>query len=869
MKRFLLAVTILMGSLQAIHAQGTPFQALLSYVQNVYQFSQICQQEKVYLHFDNTAYFQGDIIWFSAYVVNATTQTPAQSKVLYVELLSPNGVVLKQLKLKVENGQAHGSFPLVETPIEEARALRGVMALPSGFYEVRAYTRTMLNFDEAGVFSRVFPVYEAPKKEGDYSNPAMKRWDNPYEQLRPETDKAKTINMTFYPEGGSLVMGVENRVAFKAMDENGMGVAVKGNVQVDKDEAPIPFTTTHDGMGYFDIVPTKKRHTVDVAYGDKIHTFRLPEADEEGYALRVDNSRAEHIRGQLSGYAGCQDELLGVMLICRGAVSYFDTISIKQGRALFVVPKENLPTGIHQLHLFNAAGELFAQRHVFVNNGIAAGEVRVTASATQYAPFEQVKMSVKTSLPDGTPMPATISMAVRDRQNLGTIYEDNVMTNMLLSSELKGYIHSPEFYFADTSPVHVQALDLLMMVQGWTRYNWHKMARVEPFYIKHYVEDGLVIDGYVLNRMKDKPIEGATVKMRLYSPDRSQTQETSVITDENGSFGFSVEEFDGKWDMFLSVFKDGKEQDCRLKLDRASRPTVRAYTLTDTYLTDDVATADDIEVERLSNEPSLQADPDSVFLLDNVDIYGRKKYVDYLTFKAYDAEEDTEFHLDQGNYSYMVRDYLAEKGYNIDYSRYTGVMPETITTREEMMTWALEQCPINNRRVLWYLHNEDSEWMKQSYTPGFDIDMADVKSIIVYDSPFDYHQIPVVRDVLTMEQLEELEQSKDVGDFMFSRGLYVVDISMYPKGLRRSKVKGQRQTSFRGYSEVPDFYAPEYPDGPIQGDVDYRRTLYWNPSLTTDAEGAASVEFYNNGYSKEFSVSAEGISAGGVVLRLK
>lgn len=869
MKRFLLAVTILMGSLQAIHAQGTPFQALLSYVQNVYQFSQICQQEKVYLHFDNTAYFQGDIIWFSAYVVNATTQTPAQSKVLYVELLSPNGVVLKQLKLKVENGQAHGSFPLVETPIEEARALRGVMALPSGFYEVRAYTRTMLNFDEAGVFSRVFPVFEAPKKEGDYSNPAMKRWDNPYEQLRPETDKAKTINMTFYPEGGSLVMGVENRVAFKAMDENGMGVAVKGNVQVDKDEAPIPFTTTHDGMGYFDIVPTKKRHTVDVAYGDKIHTFRLPEADEEGYALRVDNSRAEHIRGQLSGYAGCQDELLGVMLICRGAVSYFDTISIKQGRAFFVVPKENLPTGIHQLHLFNAAGELFAQRHVFVNNGIAAGEVRVTASATQYAPFEQVKMSVKTSLPDGTPMPATISMAVRDRQNLGTIYEDNVMTNMLLSSELKGYIHSPEFYFADTSPVHVQALDLLMMVQGWTRYNWHKMARVEPFYIKHYVEDGLVIDGYVLNRMKDKPIEGATVKMRLYSPDRSQTQETSVITDENGSFGFSVEEFDGKWDMFLSVFKDGKEQDCRLKLDRASRPTVRAYTLTDTYLTDDVARADDIEVERLSNEPSLQADPDSVFLLDNVDIYGRKKYVDYLTFKAYDAEEDTEFHLDQGNYTYMVRDYLTEKGYNIDYSRYTGVMPETITTREEMMTWALEQCPINNRRVLWYLHNEDSEWMKQSYTPGFDIDMADVKSIIVYDSPFDYHQIPVVRDVLTMEQLEELEQSKDAGDFMFSRGLYVVDISMYPKGLRRSKVKGQRQTSFRGYSEVPDFYAPEYPDGPIQGDVDYRRTLYWNPSLTTDAEGGASVEFYNNGYSKEFSVSAEGISAGGVVLRLK
>ena len=158
---------MLLGHLQWALAQATPFQALASYVQNVYQFGKVCQQEKVYLHFDNTAYFQGDIIWFSAYVVNAATHTPAQSKVVYVELLSPNGVVLKQLKLKVVDGKANGSLPLVDVPTDEARALRGVTALPSGFYEVRAYTRTMLNFDDSGVFSRVFPVYETPKKEGD------------------------------------------------------------------------------------------------------------------------------------------------------------------------------------------------------------------------------------------------------------------------------------------------------------------------------------------------------------------------------------------------------------------------------------------------------------------------------------------------------------------------------------------------------------------------------------------------------------------------------------------------------------------------------------------------------------------------------
>lgn len=118
-----------------------------------------------------------------------------------------------------------------------------------------------------------------------------------------------------------------------------------------------------------------------------------------------------------------------------------------------------------------------------------------------------------------------------------------------------------------------------------------------------------------------------------------------------------------------------------MRLDRASRPVTRAFTATDTYLPDFAVVADSAEIAALADEPALQADPDSVFLLDNVDVYGRKKYVDYLTFKAYNAEEDTELHLDQGMYTYMVRDYLKEKGYDIDFSRYDGVIPDELTTR--------------------------------------------------------------------------------------------------------------------------------------------------------------------------------------------
>lgn len=868
MKKYTLMIAWLLAGITTSSAQPTAFQALLSYVQNAYQFSQICQQEKVYLHFDNTAYFQGDVIWFSAYVVNASTQTPAPSKVLYVELLSPNGVVLKQLKLKVENGRANGSLPLVDVSTEEARALRGVTALPSGFYEVRAYTRTMLNFDDAGVFSRVFPVYEAPEKEGDYNDPVISRWDNPYDMQRPKSEKSKKLSVTFYPEGGHLVMGVPNRVAFKAIGADGQGVNITGTLKV-ADGDPINMATQHDGMGWFTLTPTKKRHSVDVDYEGKSYSFDLPEAENNAYTLYADNLRQGQIRGRLTGYTGCPDELLGMMLISRGVVSYFDTLSVRGGIAAFIIPKEKLSTGVHQLTLFNAEGKVFAQRHLFVNNGIASGGIAVTTSDTPYEPFAPVKMNIHTTAADGTPLPATLSLAVRDHQNYGTAYADNIYTNMLLSSELKGYIHHPEYYFESNDTEHVRALDLLMMTQGWTRYNWAQMARVEPFYIKHYVEDGLVIDGYVLGRLRDKPVEGATVKMTLYSPDRSQKQETSVVTDKNGSFGFAVEEFYDKWDMFISVTKDGKELDCRMRLDRASRPTVRAYTASDTYLPHYPMTVTDIQSETSDKDPFLQAAPDSVFLLENVDVHGRKKYIDFLTFKAYNTEEDTELHLDQGKHTYMVRDYLAEKGYNIDYSRYDGVIPDSLTARDEVMAWTIEQCPINNRRVLWYLHNNDEKWMKASYTPGFDIDMEDVKSIIVYDSPFEYQYLPFVREALNPDILESLNQPKRLDDITFMRGLYVIDISMYPKGLRRSKVKGQRQTTFRGYTSGTEFYAPEYPNGPIKGDVDYRRTLYWNPALTTDSEGKAEILFYNNGYSKQFHVSAEGITPQGITLHNK
>lgn len=221
-KKILLILCIGCGCFSALLAQQpdtTAFVRLFSYVQNIQTFNWLCPQEKVYLHFDNTAYFQGDTIWFKAYLVNAADNKPtAKSNVLYVDLVSPEGHVIVTKKLKVENGQCHNFIALrQDTPRTGAAGTKLFASiLRSGFYEVRAYTRVMLNWDSHGAFSRVFPVYTRPEREGDYKLLTMKeRFRSLKDDIRPKRGSLKKLNISFFPEGGNLVEGIPSRVALK------------------------------------------------------------------------------------------------------------------------------------------------------------------------------------------------------------------------------------------------------------------------------------------------------------------------------------------------------------------------------------------------------------------------------------------------------------------------------------------------------------------------------------------------------------------------------------------------------------------------------------------------------------------------------
>ena len=258
-------------------------------------------QEKVYVHTDNTCYFVGDTLWYKAYVVRSDNHRPTDmSRILYVELLSPDGLLVERQNIIVSaTGHTCGQFVLRDS-------------LYSGYYELRAYTRWMLNFnvshhdyrtDETwyfynkqmaadyyrqwdGLFSRVLPVYGKPDEPGDYD--ARRMYQRPKTRLpKPKKDE---LQATFYPEGGHLVEGVENRVAFELHDQNGEAVQVRGTLAADA--AAVPLVPQHMGRGVFTVTPGSRRLKATFTWRGKDYTFSLPKQESQGVALSLDGAVA-------------------------------------------------------------------------------------------------------------------------------------------------------------------------------------------------------------------------------------------------------------------------------------------------------------------------------------------------------------------------------------------------------------------------------------------------------------------------------------------------------------------------------------------------------------------------------------------------
>ena len=448
-------------------------------------------------------------------------------------------------------------------------------------------------------------------------------------------------------------------------------------------------------MGSFEFTPGEKTQKVQAIYGGKKYTFTLPEPEPEGCTLQVLRSTSQQAgesTNQQIHESTSRDslivnfaaaglpatKLLAYTLTSQGRCHAVDTLTVGTRGCTRTLSTTGFPTGVYQLTLFDAEGTVYAQRLFFVDNGIPTETVSVTADRADYRPFDEIRLNlnVNNRASRRVNKPLSFSLAVRDAADYGTAYRDDIRTYMLLSSELKGLIEDPGWYFEEGQQVnettsgvqsskqpvdsltcrlvdpikcHSKELDLLMLVQGWTRYNWRQMAGVEPFKVRHYTEGQLVVDGWAFSRIKETPLPDVKIAVRLSSLDRKHRQETTVTTDSLGYWSVGVEDFEGEWDLYMETRQKGDkkgDKTTRVRLERSSKPNLYAYTPLETWLPAYTWNPDNMLTVVEAEDSEYQLPTDS-HLLQEVEVQGRRKYIDYFTFKAFDAAKDAELILDE------------------------------------------------------------------------------------------------------------------------------------------------------------------------------------------------------------------------------
>jgi len=851
-------------------SNDTIISKLAKYVSIVDHFSKNLPQEKVYLHFDNSTYYQGDDIWFSCYLVaSGFHKTSTLSKTLYVELLNPGGEVIETQILKVENGRCHGSFKLGKLPFY------------SGFYEVRAYTKYMLNFGEDVLFSRTFAVYDKPTKPGAYTEKSLLEYGRgKYPILRKTPVKEKKVILKFYPEGGNLVAGVPSQVAFEATDAYGNPIEVTGEIVGVSQETIVRFKSVHDGKGVFTYTPTKpiseqknkaEKFAQAVAnYKDKKYNFDLPSIQPKGIVLKVDNLSYPDSTGVcVLSNNDTPRGIFGLVLLSGSSLQKYMLIDTSEGKPIqFRICKTDFPAGVSRIILFNAQGQMLGDRLLFIHRTEKLS-IQAKTDKESYNPNEQVNMQFAVTARDTIPVETTFSISIKDKQN-DIKPDQDIQSNLLLMSEIKGYVHNPDYYFESTDSIHRQALDQLLMVQGWHRFDWNWISGKKTFELKRQPEKAIDVNGQVVTFVKSVPKPKVNVSALICQKNDSgkvvRSFMENFVTDKQGRFHFAAD-VEGRWEMIFAVTENGKTKDHRTVLDKLFSPEPKRYRYTDLFAhipNPEEATAipnvnDSVRKKTKDSIPPIAIPNINYDSIAKIGTLGKIKNLKEVVVKAkkYSKEKDI---LEARSKSLAYYDVYAEQ--------------DKVRDKDDVPEQYLKEFLIKKTNKEFYLStgldSAGTTLMYKQQKVLFVIDYQRTEAAENCKIP-DYVRMDYIKSIYISESLSARVDYADAALAPFYRiSMYncVVFLEMLPDWKAPTEAgKGVRKTWLDGYSQVKEFYNPNYSTLPTE--VDYRRTLYWNPAVKTDKDGKALIQFYNNSSCKNFSISAETITPQGVMGVLK
>lgn len=470
--------------------------------------------EKVYLHFDKPYYATGDTIYFKAYVTMGERLDLSQlSGILHVDLIGTDNKISQGIKLQLINGLGWGDFALPDT-------------MPKGNYRIRAYTQWMRN--EGNYFEQAIPIGSVRNQKVPESSTA-----------RSKAISAKA-DIQFFAEGGNLIDGIRSKIAFKAIGNNGLGIDAKGVVVDNADKEVANFASTHLGMGYFYFeAEAGKTYKANITFDDGTqNTIDLPLADAKGIALSINNDSLSKATVRVEANPAYYKENKGkdyTLLIYSGGFVTTVTVKLDSMTITLDILKRHLRTGITRVTLFSQTNEPLCERLMFVQN-FDQLNLNLNCDKQVYASREKVsiKLNAKTRADSTAIGHFSVSVIDENKVPLDENTETTILTNLLLTSDLKGTVEQPNYYFTNITDEKLNDLDLVMLTHGYRKFEWKQVMSDNYTPLAWQPEKTLQVSG-TAKSLFGKPLNKASVALISFQPKFL----ANTVSDDKGKFLFN------------------------------------------------------------------------------------------------------------------------------------------------------------------------------------------------------------------------------------------------------------------------------------------------------------------------------------------
>ena len=652
-------------------------------------------------------------------------------------------------------------------------------------------------------------------------------------KMIPIKSTSDNVEVTFFPESGNLIYGIRSKVAFKAVGADGLGINISGYIADKNNNRVAEFKSEHAGMGVFGLNPEKENvYKAIIKFEDGSEkSINLPRIADEGYVLSLNTNDLENLLVKVSASASISpNEEITLIAQSNGVVLYASKAKMDARILSAVLPKKRFKTGILQFTLFDSKNEPLAERLVFISN---PDDLKIQVNSSQISNTrEKVKLSLDVHDISGKPATGSFSMSVLNDSKV-PFNEDNsitILSNILLSSELQGFIEQPNYYFNNADLDKKRHLDNLMLTQGWRRFVW-------------------------------KDIIADAFPSLIYQPEQNM-QISGTVTAPNGNpiVGGKVTLFSSKGDVFLMdtlTNREGKFKFNNLNFSDSTKFVIQARNLKDRK---NVQIELDVLPTQMVTKNKNAAD---------IEINVNRTLSQYLANSLNQFNELSRFGYNRKSIVLSEVKIIEKKPLVKSSSNLNGAGNADYIITAKDLEYATDIAQYIQGRVAGLIVRNGLVYSMRNITSSFSGPIP--MQIIIDGISVDPHFLSSInpRDVENIEILKSGNHTALYG-LMGTGGVLIITTK-----------KGQQNLSYRSYSpgiisynpqgfyKGREFYSPNYADPTINKLIsDFRSTIYWNPHIITNSTGKASVEFFNADSPGIYRVIIEGITAEGKIGRI-